>query len=375
MASRRFDAAIVGGGVIGWSTAWHLLRRERTLRVAVIDPDPSRCTSLRGAGGSRAQFASEVNIALSLASIEEFKRYGSEVGGDIRYRQHGYLLFTADPERAQAMQRLADYQRSHGVPIEEVPIEEVKSRVPALETRDLVYAQIGVADGYMDGPQVQKAYRAAAIHQGAVEVQAKALSVAPDCVSTAGGDVYAGSVVVATGHWSAQLGLDLPVRPEKHQLFYAFPKGIKPTFPFVIDIDTTFHFRPHEGGILICYNDPELSSQEHAPDDSPTFEMEVLERLQPIADHRAPGLLTPENTLPGRAGFYAVTPDRHPILGKKDGIFIATGFAGHGVMHSPAAGRLVAEMILDGEARSIDVSRLSPDRFERGELVEETMVF
>lgn len=335
----------------------------------MIDPDDGLCTSLRGAGGCRAQFASDVNIALSLRSIEELKQFADE----IEFRQNGYLLFTADAERAVKMRHLAEYQRERGVPIEEVSPSDLKSRVPCLNIGDVVYAQLGTADGIMEGPAVREFYRRKSRELGVQEVFAKATAVAEGAVSTEDQDIPAESVVVSTGHWSGFLGL--PVRPEKHQLFFATPPAVDPAWPFTIDADTTFHFRPYKDGILICYNDPVLADAERGAYDPPDFEPSVLERLQPIADHRAPGLITPGNSRPGRAGFYAVTPDRHPILGRKDGVIIATGFGGHGVMHSPAAGTLVAEMVLDGEASTVDVSSLSPDRFERGELVVETMVF
>jgi len=365
----------VGGGVIGWSCAWHLLHGEPNLHVVVIDPDPSRCTSLRGAGGSRAQFATEVNIALSLLSIQEFEKFAAEVGTDIGYRQHGYLLFTADENRAAKMKEAAEFQRQHGVRLTDVTTKKLKERVPCINTSDIVYAQIGLQDGYMDGPKVVQGYRHAAMRLGAQEMQSKAVGIAANHIDTSEGAVNCKTVVVAAGHWAGNLGLDLPVKPEKHQLFFDTPPHVDHKWPFTIDADTTFHFRPDGNGILVCYNDPPLASGTHHADDPPTFEDSVLERLLPIADHRAPGLLRRDRIERGRAGYYAVTPDRHPILGEMHGMVIATGFGGHGVMHSPAAGKLVSEIILDGEARSADISVLSPDRFASGKLIAETMVF
>ena len=227
----------------------------------------------------------------------------------------------------------------------------------------------------MDGPSVQRGYRAASLDLGAVEITSKATEVSAKAVKCKDQEVSAEHVVVAMGHWSAMLGLDLPVKPEKHQLFFDRPPTVNPLWPFTIDADTTFHFRPYGEGILVCYNDPPLAGGEHQPDEAPHFEDSVLDRLMPIAEHRAPGFLDRERIEMGRAGYYAVTPDRHPILGVQDGIFIATGFGGHGVMHSPAAGRIVSEMILDGATKSIDVSPLGPERFRLGNLIQETMVF
>ena len=361
--------------MIGWSCAWHLLSRQPKLRLVVIDPDASRCTSHRGAGGSRAQFSTAVNIALSLLSIEEFKRFPSDIGFDIGYRQHGYLLFTAQPDRAQKMMEAAAFQRNHGVQIQDLTVEELKARVPCLNTSDLVHAQIGLQDGYMDGPQVQRAYRSGSVSMGAEEIHQQATCISAKQVEAESGVIAAEHVIVTTGHWSGTLGLNLSVKPEKHQLFFDSPPMVDPLWPFTIDADTTFHFRPDGDDILVCFNDLELASVERNPDETPHFEDDVLNRLLPLADHRAPGMIERDRIERGRAGYYAVTPDRHPIIGVKDGICIATGFGGHGVMHSPAAGKLIAEMLLDGSAKSVDVSSLNPDRFERGELIKETMVF
>jgi sarcosine oxidase subunit beta len=375
LANSSADVAIIGGGVIGWSCAWHLLRREPALRVVVIDPDPNRCTSLRGAGGCRAQFASRINIEISLVSIEEFKRFAECVGTDIKFRQHGYLLYTADAERATAMRNLASFQRSHGVPIEEISIDDLKCRVPCLNTNDLVYADIGRTSGYLDGPGVVRGYRTASVKMGAEELREKATALSPTSVETSEGEVQANHVVVATGHWSAGLGLDLPVKPEKHQLCFALPNKVDPTWPFIIDADTTYHFRPYGDGILVCYNDPKLASGRHNADDKPDFDPDALERMFEFAEQRTPGFLNKQNCSPGRAGFYGVTPDRHPIIGTLNNIVVAAGFGGHGVMHSPAAGLLVAELILDGKATTVDITSLSPDRFRKGKLIEESMVF
>lgn len=375
MANRTADVAIVGGGVIGWSCAWHLLRREPALRIVVIDPDQSRCISLRGAGGCRAQFGSRLNIQISLESIKEFKCFSDTVGTDVRFRQHGYLLYTGNVDRAEDMQHMADFQRAHGVPITELSMSELKARVPCLNTSDLIYAHIGPTSGYLDGPSVVRGYRAASIKAGAEELDAKAKSMSATMVETDQVHVEAKHVVLATGHWSAGSGLALPVNPEKHQLCFAMPSMVDPKWPFVIDADTTFHFRPYADGVLLCYNDPQLGQERHNADDPPDFSMAAIERMFKLAEHRTPGFLSKKNCSPGRAGFYAVTPDRHPIIGKLEEIVIATGFGGHGVMHAPAAGLLVAEIILDGKATTIDISALGPDRFRKGKLIQESMVF
>jgi len=360
---------------MGWSSAWHLLSRSPSLQIAVIDPDPSRCTSQRGAGGSRAQFSTEVNIALSMLSIAEFEKFGEMVGGDISYRQHGYLLYTADVHRAENMKAAASFQRERGVRVDELSISELKQRVPCLDVSDVVYAHIGTQDGYLDGPVLHNSYRLAALKLGATEISAKALDISPTHVVTSEGSLSAAHVVVATGHWSGDVGLGLPVRPEKHQLYFANVGSVDPHWPFTIDADTTYHFRPYGDQIIVCFNDATLCSGEHSADEQPQVEESVLDRLLPIIEKRSPGFISRDRITGMRAGFYAVTPDRHPLLGRHQGLIVASGFGGHGIMHSPGAGRVVSEIILDGDAKSIDIRALSPGRFAKGELVHETFVF
>lgn len=372
MAS-RIDVAIVGGGAVGWSCAWHLLRAAPGLKVSVFDPDPSRCTSLRGAGGFRAQFSSPINIAMSLASIPELMRFAAETGTDVGARQNGYLLLTGDPARAAGLRELGTIQRNHGVRTREVGLDEVARSIPSVNPEGLIYAQLGLQDGFLDGPGVRNGYRAAALALGAAEVSEGVRSVDGDRLETDAATHEARHVVVTAGHWSGEVCRKLPIRSEKHQLYFV-PGKLPESTPFVIDLDTTFHYRPHGEQALVCYNDPELAAQSFAPEDLPEFDPTVLDRLLPLAEFRAPGLMS-DKPVTGRAGFYGVTPDRHPALGRLDGVIVATGFGGHGVMHSPAAGIAVSEMVLQGESRTLDIKALSPDRFAKGQLLAESWVF
>lgn len=392
----QFDVAIVGGGVVGWSVAWQLKRREPSLRVVVIEPDPEASSALRGTGGARAQFANRVHIEMSLASIEMLKRFKEETGCDIGFRQAGYLLFTAQHERAAAMGEAVQLQRECGVPVQELNRFSIASLAPYLRTDDLVYGTISYSDGVLSAPDLLRGYRNAAACLGAEEL--RGLVTAPPerdgdgwvvrSGPTQDDELQSGEVVIATGHNSAMFGL--PVRPECHQLFTRpDPAGIPDGAPMTVDCDTSFHFRRKGAGIVMGYNDPVLTqlspplARGGGRGDSgwgsvaqPEFDSSVFARAAEAGRPRCPQLFEGWAEPVGWAGCYSVTPDHRALLGRLDGLVIATGFGGHGVMHSPAAGRIVAALILDGKS-SIDISELNPERFRQADYVPNTegMIF
>ncbi len=370
-----YDVAIVGGGVIGWSSAWHLLRRKPGLKIVVIDPHPALQSSLRGTGGVRAQFGSKLNIELSLASIEEFLRFSEDVGHEIGFRQVGYLLVTADPAKATQMQACAQLQKEMGVPVQELGKVQIREMAPYINANDLCYGTFSPGDGLLDGPEVVRGYARAAQKLGAEKLVAKAEDITPTSVSTSGGVIQADAVVVAAGHWSGYLSVDLPVKPERHQLFQRPDSaGVPDDAPMVIDVDSSLHFRRKGEGLIVGFHDSSLACSPCDFEAVPHFDISVFFRMRHQFRDRCPHLFDGWTDIQGWGGYYTCTPDRQPILGMQDGIYIATGFGGHGVMHSPAAGRIVAEMILDGFSL-IDVSSLSPARFAGDELVSEVMVF
>jgi sarcosine oxidase subunit beta len=193
--------------------------------------------------------------------------------------------------------------------------------------------------------------------------------------------------VLCAGAWSRDLaltaGISLPVEPVRRQLVWSrCRQPIPGDLPMVIELGNGFHFRPaREFGskrpavgdardVLMAFPDPYEPSS-FATDFDTSFVQKVLD----LARHRAPFLCDSDVVLDKcRAGLYENTPDRHPILGgcEIDGLFLACGFSGHGVMHSPAAGRAVTEIMLDGQSKFLDVACLSYDRFSRGELIEGT---
>ena len=198
-------------------------------------------------------------------------------------------------------------------------------------------------------------------------------------VQTTQGAVSTRTVVNAAGAWSAQVakmaGLDLPVEPLRRMLVPTEPfDKISHGAPMTIDMSTGFHFRPEGLGLLMAWADPE-----EKPSFNTNFDRSFVEKILTLGVSRLP-VLEEAAVNPSRAwaGLYEMTPDHHPILGPAPGIpglFLASGFSGHGVMHSPATGKIIADLILHGTTDLIDAKLLDYSRFREGRMIDETAVF
>lgn len=373
----RPDVVIVGGGVIGWSAAFHVLRIDPGLSVVVIDKNSRGgmgSTSL-AAGGVRAQFSTRVNILLSKESIAFFERFEEETGEDPSFRQHGYLFVSSTKEGAAHLAACVALQRSLGVEVETVsPV----LTVGILRTNDLLAASFAPKDGYLDPYAVCRGFEAAARRAGATAVyNARVLGGDSTSVLTEHGPIECGAVLLCPGHWSAEVGggfgIEIPVQHKRHMLTLTGPVfGLLSNLPMVVDLETSFHFRPEGKGLLVgcnwdCPTTPD-------PNEPALFDFGFLQAIADHGIHRLPMLeKVGFDTKRSWAGYYAETPDRHAIIGKAGGVFLATGFGGHGIMHSPAAGHAIAQLMLTG-ASDVDVSALRPSRFAEGDLVVENMV-
>jgi sarcosine oxidase, subunit beta len=188
------------------------------------------------------------------------------------------------------------------------------------------------------------------------------------------GSIATRIVVCCAGAWSAQVGklidIDLPVQPLRRMLVPTEPfDKISHTSPMTVDMATGFHFRPEGLGLLMAWNDPE-----EKPGFNTNFDRAFVEKILTRGVHRFPVLEEAEvNPARGWAGLYEMTPDHHPILGAVPdvgGFYVATGFSGHGVMHSPATGKIMADLILNGTTDLIDARLLNYARFRVGHMIE-----
>ncbi len=374
---------VVGGGVVGTSAAYHLAAAGAG-SVLLLERADTLGTGSTGAcaGGFRHQFSSRINVLLSLASIPMITGFEETHGLPLDVVQHGYLFLVRGEASWERFTAAAEMQRSLGVDARLLAAEDVASLVPGLSTDGVVGATFCPDDGIADPSGLTLGYATAARRAGAeIETGVEVHSIEVDGdrvrgVITAAGGVATPVVVNAAGPWAALLaataGVDLPLEPVPRHVVTTGPfPGAPERRTLVVDADTSFYFHREGEGVLMGMGSP----RERPSFDTRADEELIANELLPTAVRVFPPL---ERAAVTRTwcGLYEMTPDRHPIIGPApiEGLFLANGFSGHGFQHAPIVGRLLAEMIVEGRARTVDVSALGFERFARGELIAETHV-
>ncbi|MBM2809695.1 MAG: dependent oxidoreductase [Chloroflexi bacterium] len=370
----RADVVIIGGGVIGASIAFHLAQRGLTDVVIVERSALGAGSTGRSAGGVRQQFSTETNCRMSMLSVQKLRSFESDTGWDPGFQQVGYLFLLTTPQDWELFQRNVALQRGLGLEVDLTAAQAAKAMVPPLMVDDVLGAAFCSTDGHADPTNVCLGYAAVARELGVevcsgVSVTGISLEAgAVTAVETSEGSIRTPCAVIAAGPWSGEVarcaGIEVPIQPYRRQLYYIErADSIRSTAPMVVDFASSMYFRPEGPGLLLGMTDrSEPSSFSTNTDDR------FLAMLIDQAVRRVP-VLEGVGFIRGWAGLYDVTPDANPILGPipdVQGLIMASGFSGHGFMHAPATGQLIAEILVDGNARSIDVSAFSSERF-RGE--------
>ncbi|MFQ5400545.1 MAG: NAD(P)/FAD-dependent oxidoreductase [Anaerolineae bacterium] len=373
------DIVIVGGGVMGASIAYHLAARGQE-HVLLLEKEAffGQGATGRCAGGVRYQFATEVNIRLSLESVPMLERFEEELGQAVDYQQCGYLFLLTNEDDVTAFRRNVALQHRLGVETRWLDGDEIRRRLPMMRLDDVLAGTFNARDGLVDPNGVVMGYIAAARRLGAVTmtgVEVTGIIVKGGRVAgveTAVGRIAAPIVVNAAGPWAGLIGsmagVQLPITPIRRQMLTTTPlPQIPRDFPFVIDFAQSLYFHREGDGLLTGMSNP---------DEQPGFDQRVdpeWELVNLEAAARRMPLLEQAGLVAHWAGLYEVTPDAHPIFGitPVSGFFVCAGFSGHGFMHGPIAGKLMSEIILDGRAQTVDVSALDLARFEEGRLLHE----
>jgi sarcosine oxidase subunit beta len=380
------DVVIIGGGIVGASIAFHLTESGcRDVLVLEREAHQGKGSTGKSMGGVRAQFATPVNILMSLYSIDFFARFEELTGYPADYRPHGYLFAATNERHLDYLKANRERQMALGLKnVELVSRDEIVEMVPQLRSDDIVGGTFCPTDGFVDPHSVMMGFMQSARERGArLWLNASVTGIDVEDgevkgVTTSRGRVATRAIVVAAGAWAAEVarlaGCELPVKPLRRQLVPTEPFDKLPArFPMVIDMSTGFHFRREGQRILLAWNDVD-ETHGFKTEFDPSFIEKILTR----AAARVPCLAEAEVN-PGRAwaGLYEMTPDHHAIIGiapEVKGLFLASGFSGHGVMHSPATGRLVSELILHGETHLLDARPLRLERFREGDLLTEAAV-
>ena len=380
------DVVIIGSGIVGSSIAWHLTSAGcRDVVVLERELHQGKGSTGKSMGGVRAQFSTAVNIRMSMHSIAVFRDFERIVGHPSGYRPQGYLFVATHGRHLDYLRTNLALQTAEGLAAARtLAPDEIMSMVPQLRGDDVLGGSFCPTDGFVDPHSVMTGFMLGAMQQGARLVrEARVTGIRVDSggvaeVATTQGAYSTRTVVNAAGAWAAEVarmaGVDLPVEPLRRMLVPTEPfDKISRQAPMTVDMTTGFHFRPEGLGFLMAWNDPE-----EKPGFDTQFDRAFVEKILTRAVQRVP-VFEEAEVNPGRgwAGLYEMTPDHHPILGEAPqarGFFLANGFSGHGVMHSPATGRIVADLILKGRTDLIDARTLDYQRFAEGRQIKETAV-
>jgi glycine/D-amino acid oxidase-like deaminating enzyme len=380
------EVVIVGGGIVGSSIAYHLVAAGcKDVLVVERESAQGKGSTGKSMGGVRAQFSTPVNIQMSLYSIPFYAGFEERLGHPCDYRPQGYLFCATSEKHLSYLRANQEKQIALGLRnVRMVEAAEIGSMFPQLRADDIVGGSFCSTDGFVDPYSAMIGFMTWASDHGAklwkntavtgIEKDARGISA----VETTRGPVATRIIVNAAGAWAASMaemaGITLPVQPLRRMLVPTEPFDQFPhTAPMIIDMSNGFHFRPEALGFLLAWNDPE-----ETPGFKTDFEPAFIEKILIRAADRVPVF---ENLAvnPKRAwaGLYEMTPDHHPILGRVEefsGFFCANGFSGHGVMHAPATGKILSDLILAGRTDLIDAKLLDLARFAENRTIHETAV-
>jgi sarcosine oxidase subunit beta len=378
------DVVIIGGGVMGASTTYHLalkgcpdvllLERESFFGIEAT----GKC-----AGGIRYQFGTEINVRLSKLSLPMLDRFEEELGQPIDLNYCGYLFLLTEEEDVEVFRQNVAMQRRLGVETEWLEPDQIAELAPLVELEGVWAGTFNPDDGLADPNSVVQGYVSGAGRLGVTsltDVEVTEVLVkngAVHGVVTSRGEVSAPVVVNAAGPWAGVVGemagVEIPVVPVRRQIVVTGPMPeVPPDFPFVIDFAQSLYFHREGEGILTGMSNPdeEVGFDQTVDDAWELVHLEAAMERLPILERA--GLAS------HWAGLYEVSPDAHPILGRVpslEGFYCINGFSGHGFMHGPICGLLLAEEILDGGAHTLDILSLYIDRFqEDDEIVEYNVV-
>jgi len=380
------DVVIIGAGIVGSSIAYHLTANG-CRKVLVIERESSQGKGSTGKsmGGVRAQFSTPVNIQMSLYSIPFYASFEERIGHPCDYRPQGYLFCATTSQHMAYLRANCAQQVEMGLKdVRLIAGDEIAKMFPQLRSDDILGGSFCSSDGFVDpysamiGFMTCAAEHGAALWKGAevsgLTIDARGIA----SVETSRGTVSSRIVVNCAGPWAASVaklaGIDLPVEPLRRMLVPSEPFDEFPhTAPMIVDTSNGFHFRPEARGFLLAWNDPEQT-----PGFNTDFDPAFIEKILTRAASRVPCFANlPVNPKHAWAGLYEMTPDHHPILGEApevSGFFLANGFSGHGVMHAPATGKILSDLILTGKTDLIDATLLSLSRFAEGRMIHESAV-
>jgi FAD-dependent oxidoreductase domain-containing protein 1 len=387
MRKDMYDVIIVGGGIMGCSTAYYLVSGDDRLNIAVIEPDPTYtlASTTLSMANVRIQFSLKENIQISQYAGKIFETFADDMAVDgikpgIDYKREGNLFLIDNQDREAAGDVLA-LQKSLGCQVEWWSIETIKQHFPLYEPIGLAGGTFGPNDGHLDPYSLLMGYKNKARTLGVTFITDKVLEITRNSRGVSGVMLAANKrleaeiVINCAGAWAAAIartaGVNLPVRPRKRQVF-VLDAAVKPGKPLPLTIlPSGLYFRTDTGGQILLGK-----SMEEDP-----AEFEFTWHQERFPDHLWPELVTIVpgfdrlKLVRGWAGLYAEnTFDGNAILGEWPecrGFYLANGFSGHGLQQAPAVGRYLSELILQRKP-TLDLSIFTPQRIFANKPISET---
>jgi len=368
------EVVIIGGGCMGASVAYHLTRRGLT-DIVIVERERMLATGSTGrnAGGVRHQFSNAANISLSIESIDLIKRFAEEVGHPVDFHQDGYLFLLSTNASVETFRKNVALQRSMNLDVQWLDAAGAERLAPGLKADDVVGATFCQRDGIADPNGVTMGFARGAQAAGAiVERDTEVTGIRVEggrvaAVDTTRGTIATRVVVNAAGPYARQIGrmagVDVPVDPYRRHIFIAQAPAagwkVPQTHIMVIDFETTFYFHREGAGLLFGMGDKKEGSTFDT-----TVQWDFLPQVIDVAVKRLPALAD-ASISHAWAGLYEMSPDGNPIIGPApdvSGLYLINGFSGHGFQHSPAAGRVLADLIVGRDPR-LDTTGFALERF------------
>jgi FAD-dependent oxidoreductase domain-containing protein 1 len=376
------DVIVIGGGAMGSSIAYHLRSdRNFTGKVIVVERDPTyaRASSALSASSIRQQFSTPLNIHLSRYGIGFLRRAPELLGVDLGLKEPGYL-FLASPVGEAVLRANHAIQKGEGCSVDLLDSAGLRRRFPWMSNEGVALAAHGTAnEGWFDGPALMQAFRRKARELGAQYIDDEVVGLSANSVTLRSGSrIEARTIVLAAGPWSGEVAaladIALPVEPRRRSVFVFDVREPPGPTPLVIDPSGTW-FRP-EGRFYIGGTTPAAGNDPAgAPLDVQHQEWDDM--VWPTLAARVPAFEAAK-VVNAWAGYYEYnTFDQNGIVGRHpeiDSLIFATGFSGHGIQQSPAVGRAVAELIVHGSYRTLDLSPFGYERISAGRPIRELNV-
>ena len=374
------ETVILGGGVMGCSILHSLAARGMTDTLLLERDALGSGSTGRSSSAIRMHYSTEVHARMAWESFQVFRNFEEIVGGQCGFIRTGHLIMGGEAD-AEVFRANVAMQQSVGIDTRLVTLEEARELAPGFNLDDCGIIAYEPVCGYADASATCMSFARRARDLGArivlgspaMEIEISGGRVT--AVTGPHGRVATRRAVVATGPWSRrfllQHGIDLPLEATRHEVVLLRRGPAAPgSHPGGGDLLNQIYFRPEgsdltlvgNGNMEDVINDPEIFAQRASPSFIQDIWTRVARRIPSLADAQFSS---------GYAGLYTSTPDSHPIIDAVDGIdglYVCTGFSGHGFKLSPMVGTLVAELILDGQATSIDVTPLRISRFDEGNL-------